>query len=122
MFFFSLTMSVTNSNDEGIPSSSALSILARFVFLQFHNLIASIYFNVMYPTTSLHIFFSLCHGNYVVGKLLLSNMTTEQRKELYSREYPNARSKIFLDHLLTTLNRRHFLTQPPKHEAIEQQL
>ena len=49
-------------------------------------------------------------------------MTTEQRKELYSREYPNARSKIFLDHLLTTLNRRHFLTQPPKYERMETQL
>ena len=108
-------MSVTNSNDE-VPSSSALAILARFVCLQYLFTVSLRLFVYIFP------FFSLCHGNYVVGKLLLSNMTTEQRKELYSREYPNARSKIFLDHLLTTLNRRHFLTQPPKHEAIEQQL
>ena len=73
-------------------------------------------------SSALGILASLCHGNYIAGKLLLSTLTTEERKELYSKDYQDARTKIFLDHLLTSLNRRHFLTQPPKYESLEQHI
>ena len=56
MFIFSLTMTVTNSSDEGIPSSSALAILARFVCLQYYLFTISqpVYVLVHYI---IHIFF-----------------------------------------------------------------
>ena len=73
-------------------------------------------------SSALGILACLCHGNYIAGKLLLSTLTTEERKELYSKNYQDARTKIFLDHLLTSLNRRHFLTQPPKYESLEQHI
>ena len=71
---------------------------------------------------SLAILSCLCHDNYFVGKSFLTNLTTEERTKLYARNHGDARSKLCLDHLLTSLNRRHFLNQPPKFENLSQNL
>ena len=40
----------------------------------------------------------LCHNNYLVGKLLLASMTSEERKDLYSGSFEDAK---------TTVNKMH---------------
>ena len=73
-------------------------------------------------SNSLAILSCLCHDNYSVGKSFLTNLTTEERTKLYAGNHQDARSKLCLDHLLTSLNRRHFLNQPPKFENLSQNL
>ena len=36
----------------------------------------------------------LCHNNYLVGKLLLASMTSEERKDLYSGSFEDAKTLI----------------------------
>ena len=105
----------------------------RANFLSFHTLKCRIkslhkFFRFLFSknesesSNSLAILSCLCHDNYSVGKSFLTNLTTEERTKLYAGNHKDARSKLCLDHLLTSLNRRHFLNQPPKYENLSQTL
>ena len=46
----------------------------------------------------------LCSGNYIVGKFLLASMTTDERKELYSCNFEDAKTRVGYIHTVQNPN------------------